>query len=137
MNRIQAKTLGVLAMALTVVGFAVVPAMGSAATTSGGTAGPRLEVEPLLESCGTGNVCTWTGANYTGTRTETSCINNSYNIATSFSAKNRCTNTHKAVEFGWKEGESINIKFCMEPGGNRPEPGRFNWFSVEGSETHC
>jgi hypothetical protein len=28
---------------------------------------------------------------------------------------------------GWWDGSSVNWKFCMNPGGERPDPGRFNY----------
>ncbi|HZO07386.1 MAG TPA: hypothetical protein VFB52_13440, partial [Solirubrobacterales bacterium] len=42
-----------------------------------------------------------------------------------YSAKNGCSNQ---IEIGWKEGGSVNWKACMNPGGERPSPGRFNYY---------
>lgn len=135
----------ILAMAL--------PAMASAAATDpnpilGGpapgteeitvpeeTAPSLIKPEPLLESCDSGNVCSWTGTYYSGERHEQLCYNNSYNVGTKYSAKNRCAN--KAVQFGRHEGEVIHYTFCMNPGGDRPEPGWFNWFWVLGEGSRC
>lgn len=144
MSYIRVKTLGMLWLVVAVVGFAVLPSMASATVpteaaatipTEEGSAGALLEVEPLLESCDSGHVCNWPGTYYSGERHETLCIGNSYNVGTSYSAKNRCAN--KAVQFGRHEGEVIHYTFCMNPGGNRPAPGWFNWFWVLGEGSRC
>jgi hypothetical protein len=73
--------------------------------------------------CVSNAFCTWTGTFYTGEEDNKIC-GTSY--ATNFelrSAKNRCSMN---VHIGWQEGGSTNWKACMAPGGERPEPGRFN-----------
>lgn len=77
-------------------------------------------------TCATANFCSWSGAGYTGAKDVKDC-NYSGTIGTSFSAKNRCG---KSRMLGWSEGGGITWKFCMGPGGDRPDPGRFNFISV-------
>lgn len=77
--------------------------------------------------CTSGEFCAWSGTFYTGSEAFLACYKGS--IPLSFpemrSAKNRCG---IAQELGWAEGGSINWKFCMNPGGERPDPGRFNTY---------
>jgi hypothetical protein len=84
----------------------------------------RASAELLENKCTSGEFCAWAGANYNGAERFLSCPG-SFPLpnAESFSAKNRC---NVSVEIGWAEGGSTNWKACMKPGGERPEPGRFN-----------
>jgi len=74
--------------------------------------------------CKSGELCAWTETFYNGSEYFLACPNA---VAEFFpearSAKNRCG---YSVELGWEEGGVINWKVCMNPGGERPEPGRFN-----------
>lgn len=74
-------------------------------------------------TCVSGGICVWTGAFYTGTFSEPTC-NAVGHIGAQFSAKNRCPWN---IRMGWWDGSSVNWKFCMNPGGERPDPGRFNY----------
>lgn len=81
----------------------------------------RAEIDA---GCVSNAFCDWTGTFYTGTESNKVC-GTSY--ATNFelrSAKNRCGMN---VRIGWNEGGTTNWKACMTPGGERPEPGRFNY----------
>lgn len=86
----------------------------------------RAEIEPEinpLAGCISERFCSWTGTSYTGEEMNTGC---GASVATSYelhSAKNHCSWN---VRIGWEEGGSINWKACMGPGGERPNPGRFN-----------
>jgi len=77
--------------------------------------------------CESGWICAWSGSNYTGTLTGYGCPSagdpNWYALLQAFSAKNRCSQSY---EFGWFENGTVTWKFCMNPGGERPNPGRFN-----------
>jgi len=88
------------------------------------TSGARAE-----NHCGTSEVCIWTGASYGGTEGRLACYVGTIPIGfpEQYSAKNRCSISQ---ELGWNEGGSINWKICMNPGGERPEPGRLNVYRV-------
>jgi len=88
-----------------------------------------------LESCNTGNECVWDQTFYQGTRTEVNCIGGEHGLTTKWSAKNRCAN--KKVVLIWHEGEIFTEKACMNPGGNRPEPGHFNAIIVGAEGSRC
>lgn len=76
-------------------------------------------------ACGGSQVCAWEGSSYTGSERYLSCYMGSIPLLfpESRSAKNHCGISQ---EFGWSEGGSTNWKFCMNSGGERPDPGRFN-----------
>lgn len=85
----------------------------------------RAEGEPEfspLAGCIAGKFCTWTGASYTGEEANFNCgsIGVNYELR---AAKNHCSTN---MRIGWLEGGVITWKACMAPGGERPEPGRFN-----------
>jgi hypothetical protein len=76
-------------------------------------------------TCEGGVFCVWTGTFYNGNEYNATCSGGSkfFPPLEMKSAKNRCgVNVH----IGWEEGGSTNWKACMSPGGERPEPGRFN-----------
>lgn len=79
--------------------------------------------------CEAGIFCIWSGANYTGGFGQIPCYTppEGFPIPESWSAKNRCGTW---LEIGWKEGGSVNWKACMSPGGERPNPGRFNFWRL-------
>ena len=79
-------------------------------------------------SCPSGSFCAWRFQNYGGIRTSPPYCSGGGGIGENFSAKNRCG---KAVRLGWSESGFINWKFCMNPGGDRPDPGRFNFYSFQ------
>lgn len=76
-------------------------------------------------TCEGGKVCVWEGTFYTSTEYNASCSGNTgfFNGIELKSAKNHCSVN---VRIGWEEGGVINWKACLSPGGERPEPGRFN-----------
>lgn len=86
----------------------------------------RAEIEPELNplaGCISERFCSWTGTFYTGEEMNTGC---GASVGTTFelrSAKNRCSWN---IRIGWNEGGVTNWKACLGPGGERPEPGRFN-----------
>lgn len=87
------------------------------------------------ESCATGNVCAWSSTGFQGTKTPVTCTGGFHSVSTSWSAKNRCPN--KAAELYYFEGEVIRLKVCMNPGGDRPEPGRFNRINILAEGSRC
>ena len=76
-------------------------------------------------ACGGSQVCAWTGNGFTGSEIFLACYPGSipFSFPEARSLKNHCS---IGQEFGWAEGGSTNWKFCMSPGGERPEPGRVN-----------
>lgn len=78
-------------------------------------------------ACVSGMPCAWTGANYTGSLASLVCSSIGH-FGAHRSAKNRCPGQN--IRMGWWNGSYINWKFCMSPGGNRPNPGRFNYIGV-------
>jgi hypothetical protein len=83
----------------------------------------QAEIDELDAGCVSGAFCAWTGTFYTGEEFNFTC-GTSYGTGFELrSAKNRCSMN---VHIGWNEGGSTNWKACMTPGGERPEPGRFN-----------
>lgn len=76
----------------------------------------------------------WKGTFYSGVWGSAYCPNTGelgYLTYEWKSAKNYCGGQH--VRIGWLEGGSINWKACMNPGGERPDPGRFNEYQGVGS----
>jgi hypothetical protein len=78
--------------------------------------------------------CTWTSPNYVGSAFQRVCLPfygfwEDFNVEDK-SAKNRCSG--QSYRIGWTpEGggqSSTNWKACLSPGGERPEPGRFNTY---------
>ena len=74
-------------------------------------------------TCEGGKVCVWTGTFYTGSEFNFGCGGGTATSLELVSAKNHCSVN---VRIGWEEGGVTNWKACMAPGGERPEPGRFN-----------
>lgn len=83
-------------------------------------------------ACFNPRICTYSGAEYTGTTFYQACLTGSYifSFPESYSAKNRCP---EPQELGWQEGGVINWKACMVPGGDRPNPGRLNVYRYRAS----
>lgn len=141
MIRTRAKMLGLL-IAVFVLGAIIVPGMaqatsptGKAASTSQNAfaANPLLEVTPLAEeSCQSGNVCIWTSKEYKSGRSEYRCVNEYHpNLGIHRSAKNRCPDR---PAFFLLNGVTV---FCMNPGGDRPNPPEFNAFAVTNVGERC
>ena len=91
---------------------------------------------PAAQACGGGQVCAWTGSFYSGSEWYLSCPGGptpSWPIGfpESYSAKNNCGGQY--IQIGWTEGGSTNWKACMNPGGDRPNPGRINTYRAVGS----
>ncbi len=81
------------------------------------------------ETCIGGRFCFWTGTSFSGEEFNAGCGGST---STSFelkSAKNHCSVN---VRIGWEEGGVTNWKACLSPGGERPEPGRFNRIETNG-----
>lgn len=85
----------------------------------------QAETPEIAATCEGGKVCTWTGTFYGGNEYNPGCGGGSkfFPPLEMKSAKNHCSVN---VRIGWEEGGSTNWKACMSPGGERPEPGRFN-----------
>jgi len=78
----------------------------------------------LDATCEGGKVCVWTGTFYAGEEYNAGCGGGTAFLGFELkSAKNHCSVN---VRIGWEEGGSTSWKACMSPGGERPEPGRFN-----------
>lgn len=94
-------------------------------------------VAPLSAStCNDGNVCAWSGGSYSGYKDTFGCV--TQYRATSFDAnsvKNRCGN--RRVYVGWSDGDYINWKACVNPGGELPWVGRFNRISIDQAGSRC
>ena len=85
------------------------------------------------QACSSGTLCAWTGSFYTGSESVLSCpasTGSEFFIPEHNSAKNRCGGIY--IRIGWAEGSSTNWKACMSPGGERPNPGRFNRYQRVG-----
>jgi hypothetical protein len=80
------------------------------------------------QACGGNQVCAWSGSFYGGSEYYIACplSNFAFSIPEQYSAKNNCGGIY--VRIGWAEGGSTNWKACMSPGGERPDPGRFNMY---------
>jgi hypothetical protein len=78
------------------------------------------------QACGSNQVCAWSGSGYSGGEYYIACplSNFAFGIPEQNSAKNNCGGIY--VRIGWAEGGATNWKACMSPGGERPDPGRFN-----------
>ena len=118
MEQMKSKIVGLLIAVVAVTGCIVIPGLATAD-----------------ESCNSGHVCAWENSFYGAGKTEVLCTFGQHGVGTRFSAKNRCAN--KAAKLFWFEGETFNEKACMNPGGNRPEPGRFNSVDVLTEGSHC
>lgn len=102
---------------------AIVMALGVAASTTMASA-----------PCPAGNVCAYN--QFGENRTAILCIGGYHPTGiVAYEAKNSCAN--KKAELYWQEGEVIRLKACMNPGGYRPEPGRFNVINVGAEGSRC
>jgi len=83
--------------------------------------------------CGSGNFCVWPAANYGGNKVSVSCGQAAYGWNfdhDKYSLKNRCNG---GFLYGWKDGGGgVNWKGCVNGGGNRADPGRFNTITPYG-----
>jgi hypothetical protein len=69
-------------------------------------------------------VCVWEGTFFNGEEFNAGCGGGTAFLGIELkSAKNHCSVN---VRIGWEEGGVTNWKACLSPGGERPEPGRFN-----------
>lgn len=76
------------------------------------------------ETCTGGAICAWQGTFFSGTETTIPhCAFETTFSGEWNSAKNNCGVN---VRIGWQEGGTTSWKACMSPGGERPNPGRFN-----------
>jgi hypothetical protein len=74
--------------------------------------------------CTSGVICVWYGSFFSGEEVNIpGCGAESWSSGELKSAKNHCGVN---VRIGWQEGGSTNWKACMSPGGEYPNPGRFN-----------
>jgi len=81
--------------------------------------------------CTSSVMCGWTGTFYSGVEWHMACPAGLMSTGTELkSAKNHCGS--QFIRIGWAEGGTINWKACMSPGGERPEPGRFNRYENVG-----
>jgi hypothetical protein len=85
--------------------------------------------------CYANKICTWDYSQYSGVKNVIDCSFGIYSFSEDNSAKNRCGN--RRARFGWSDGDFINWKFCMNPGGDRPDPGRFNRLDVGAIGSQC
>jgi hypothetical protein len=125
-NLARIASVGLLGIAMGFGAPGVVLAQGTASV-----------VAPLsTPSCDDGNVCTWSGGSYSGFKDTFGC--QSQFRSTSFDAnsvKNRCGN--RRVYLGWSDGDFINWKACINPGGELPWVGRFNRVSIDQAGSRC
>src|SRR6476646_2192552 len=85
------------------------------------------------QACAGGEVCAWPGAFYSGSQAFLVCPSGTgYELGSPEmnSAKNNCGGEY--IRIGWAEGGPTNWKACMNPGGERPNPGRFNRYERVG-----
>lgn len=76
------------------------------------------------ETCTGSAICVWRGTFFSGEEiTIPHCGAETWAGGELLSAKNNCGVN---VRIGWEEGGTTNWKACMNPGGERPNPGRFN-----------
>jgi hypothetical protein len=119
MIHVRAKVLGVLVAALAISVFAISPVIGSAAQND-------FAVSTLAEQgCEANNVCGYTLPQFEGERFQIPC-SSSGNIEPLHnfrSARNRCANKINHIA---NSGGSV----CMNPGGDRPNPGTFAVFTL-------
>lgn len=80
----------------------------------------RAELE---NTCMSSRVCVWPGEFYGGEEKNYACGEETNNKLEMNSVKNLCSVN---VRIGWAEGGTTNWKACLSPGGERPQPGRFN-----------
>jgi hypothetical protein len=75
-------------------------------------------------TCTGSAICVWYGTFFSGEEvTIPQCGAESWASGELQSAKNNCGVN---VRIGWQEGGTTNWKACVNPGGERPNPGRFN-----------
>jgi hypothetical protein len=75
-------------------------------------------------TCTGSAICVWYGTFFSGEEvTIAQCGAETWASGELQSAKNNCGVN---VRIGWLEGGTTNWKACMNPGGERPNPGRFN-----------
>lgn len=89
-------------------------------------------------SCTGGAVCYWSGSGFTGTSEHDTHCETYFTGGwpmwfTAHSVKNHCSNV---IEIGWFENGSTHWKACMNPGGERSNPGRVNEYRSR-AFAHC
>jgi hypothetical protein len=109
----RANILGLLAAAIAVGAFAIAPTIGAAEEVPGEEAGTFA-----AQGCEANNVCGYSQINFEGSRVQVPCSQNGdwYPGFTIKSARNRCGN-----KINWLG----NFAICMNPGGDRPNPGNY------------
>jgi hypothetical protein len=115
------------AMALALAGIAVVVIAWFLAAPNALADGP---------GCADGNVCVWTESDFNGNKSQRDCQSG----ATGFdnpkhSAKNRCG--ARSVVLAWYDGFDYTEVDCIGAGGNRPDPGRFNYMHIGTLGSSC
>ena len=124
-NIARIASVGVLAIALGLGAPAVVFAQQAA------------NIAPMsTPTCDNGNVCAWSGGSYSGYKDTFGCV--TQYRSTTFEAnsiKNRCGNRRTYI--GWSDGDFINWKACINPGGELPWVGRFNRVSIDHAGSRC
>jgi hypothetical protein len=82
-----------------------------------------IQASAAQAACTGGSACVWRGTFFSGEELNFSCAFETFTTLELNSAKDNCGVN---VRIGWTEGGSTNWKACMNPGGERPNPGRFN-----------
>lgn len=127
------KTIGLVSLASLLAMVALVAVLVSSWSSTAPAGASKVGVKGGSavrndDFCNPGRVCFWTGRNYTGTKSAwTACAGSQHFVTPRYSAKNRCGID---VAIAWSEGGGINLKACMNPGGDRPDPGRFDWINA-------
>lgn len=81
------------------------------------------EVDEIDAGCESERHCTFYGTFYTSFDANHGCGSSAATSGEWLSYKNHCGWN---IRIGWLEGGTTNWKACVGPGGERPEPGRFN-----------
>lgn len=121
------RRFGMTLLAAILSGLMMVGVIGAtdAAGEEGSPSGSSSPNTALAGGCVGGVVCAFLATNFGGEASWFSCNEVEQTVFLEFlSAKNNC-GSHN-VDIGWKEGGTVNWKACMAPGGERPNPGRFN-----------
>lgn len=124
------RRLSAIGAVLALAAFSAGPGLGSAAAEE--AVEPSLGVTPFAEEgCVADEVCTYSEINFEGNRTTFGCHPADVeNFVTAFSARNRCGSRVVYVHL------SNNSLICMNPGGNRPNPGLITWIEI-GTFENC
>jgi hypothetical protein len=92
-----------------------------------------LQVVPLDATCTGGNICYWSSINFEGNKFNIPCTGGLHELGgpQKESAINACAN--KAANLR----HNFTLKACMNPGGERPNPGGFNEIFVFEEGSRC